>query len=177
MAMTSHSLQFLQAKLLKKTALTFGQITDISAQNLEIFQLRRLTYQKILSFISIRVINPAKMKKKVYYTDVFIILQIMPLAQQPKNINDYQLKDDEVKILRPRYDVISGDFLGNEYCVAVVTVRNDPQEQFFDYGYTKDNAKVLLSTHKLKIPSSFKSTIFGQHRMQYEGGAFDDKDF
>ena len=25
----------------------------------------------------------------------------------------------------------------------------------------------------MKIPSSFKTTIFGQHRMQYEGGAFD----
>ena len=40
--------------------------------------------------------------KKVYYTDVFIIGQIMPLAQQPKDIDDYEPKDDEVKILRPR---------------------------------------------------------------------------
>ena len=26
-----------------------------------------------------------------------------------------------------------------------------------------------------KIPNSFKTTIFGQHRMQYEGGAFDEQ--
>ena len=98
----------------------------------------------------------------------------MPLAQQPKDIDAYEPKDDEVKILRPRYDPASGQvFLGIEYCVGLITVRNDPQEQFFGYGYKKDNAKVLFSTQKLKIPNSFKITIFGQHRMQYEGGAFD----
>ena len=111
--------------------------------------------------------------KKVYYTDIFIIAQIMPLAHQPKDIESYELKDDEVKILRPRYDPISREFLGIEHCIALITVKNDPQEQFFDYSYNKENAKVLYSTRKLKIPNSFKTTIFGQHRMQYEGGAFD----
>ena len=43
---------------------------------------------------------------------------------------------------------------------------------FFDYGYNKDNSKLLYSTKKLKIPSSFKLTVFGVHKMQYEGGAF-----
>ena len=45
--------------------------------------------------------------KKVYYNDLYIIAQIMPLAQQPKDIESYQLKDDEVKILRARCDPIS----------------------------------------------------------------------
>lgn len=57
----------------------------------------------------------------------------------------------------------------------MVTVRNEPHEQFFDYVYNKENSKVLYSTKKLKIPNSFKTTIFGQHRMQYEGGAFDEQ--
>ena len=70
---------------------------------------------------------------------------------------------------------ISGEFLGIEYCVAAVTVRNDQDERFFDYDYNKDNSKLLYSTKKLKIPNSFKSTIFGQHKMQYKGGAFDDQ--
>ena len=115
--------------------------------------------------------------KKVYYTDVFIIAQIMPLAHQPADIESYVLKENEVKILRSRYNPVSGNFFGIEYCVGMITVRNDPQEQFFDYGYNKDNAKVLYCTQKLKIPNSFKTTIFGQHRMQYEGGAFDGQDF
>ena len=36
--------------------------------------------------------------KKVYYTDVFILAQIMPLAHQPKDIESYEPKDNEVKI-------------------------------------------------------------------------------
>ena len=58
---------------------------------------------------------------------------------------------------------------------SLVTVREDPEEQFLDYGYNKDNAKVLFSTKKVKIPSSFKSTVFGQHKMQYEGGVFSEQ--
>ena len=79
--------------------------------------------------------------------------------------------------MRPRYNPESGDFLGIEYCVGNITVRNDPQEQFFDYGYNKDNAKILYCTQKLKIPNSFETTFFGQHRMQYEGDAFNEQDF
>ena len=109
-----------------------------------------------------------KDSKKVYYNDVYIIAQIMPLAMQPKDIGSYQLKDDEVKILRARYDPISGEFLGIEYCIGLITVKNDADEQFFDYGYNKENSKLLYSTKKLKIPSSFKATVFGVHKMQYQ---------
>ena len=101
----------------------------------------------------------------------------MPLAMQPKDIGSYQLKDDEVKILRARYDPISGEFLGIEYCIGLITVKNDADEQFFDYGYNKDNSKLLYSTKKLKIPSSFKATVFGVHKMQYVGGAFSEENF
>ena len=74
----------------------------------------------------------------------------MPLAHQPKDVESYELKQDEVKILRPRCDPVSGEFLGNEYCVALITVRNNPEEHFFDYGYVKENPKVLFSTKKKK---------------------------
>ena len=114
---------------------------------------------------------------KIYYNNVFILAQIMPLAHQPQDIESYQLNDNKVKILQSRYDPISCEFLGIEYCVALVTVRNDPEELFFDYSYHKENSKVLYSTRKLKVPKvSFKTTIFGQHRMQYEG-AFDEQKF
>ena len=67
----------------------------------------------------------------------------MLLAQQPKDIESYELNDNKVKILQARYDPISNKFLGIEYCIALVTVRNDPEEQFFDYGYHKENSKVI----------------------------------
>ena len=92
----------------------------------------------------------------------------MPLAQQPKDIESNVPRENEVNILRPRYNIITDEFLGIEYCIALITVRNDVDEQLFDYGYNKDNSKLMFSTKKLKIPSSYKSTIFGQHRMRYE---------
>ena len=59
----------------------------------------------------------------------------------------------------------------------MVTVRKNQEEQFFDYSYKKANSKVLYSTRKVKVPSSFKTTIFGQHKIQYERGAFDEQKF
>ena len=92
-----------------------------------------------------------KDNKKVYY-NIFITAQIIPLAHQPKDIENYELKDDEVKILRSRYDPVSGEFLGIEYCIGVITVRNDPEEQFFDYGYIqKIIQKYYIQRKKLKF--------------------------
>ena len=115
--------------------------------------------------------------RKLYHNDLYIIAQIIPLSIQPKNIESYELKDDEVKILRIRYDPISSKFLGIEYCVGLITVKNDPEEHFFNYGCNKYNSKMLYSTKKLKIPSCFKGTIFGVHKMQYDGGAFSEESF
>ena len=95
-----------------------------------------------------------KDNKKVYYNDIFIIAQIMPLAHQLKDIESYVLNDDEVKNLRSRYDPVSGEFLGIEYGIAVITVRNDPEEQFFDCRYSKDNSKTLYSTSKVKFQAA-----------------------
>ena len=67
-----------------------------------------------------------KDNKKVYYNDDFIIAQIMLLAHQPKDIESYEIKNDEVKILRPKYDPTNNEFLGIEYCVALITVKSDP---------------------------------------------------
>ena len=118
-----------------------------------------------------------KDNKKIYYTDVFIIGQIVPLQNQPEKLGDYTPKKNEVKLLRAKYDTTTGQFLGLENCLAYLTVRGDFQEQFFDYGYSKDNSKILYSTHKMKVPNSFSSTIFNRHRIQYESGAFVETDF
>ena len=101
----------------------------------------------------------------------------MPLGHQPKDIESYDCKDDEVKILRTKYNPATGKFLGIEYCVALITVKNDPEEQFFDNGYIKANSKMLYSTRKSKIPSSFKATAIGSHKYQCEGGVFLEQDF
>ena len=113
--------------------------------------------------------------RKCYYNDIHIVAQIMPLAHQPKDIESYDCEEDKVKIIRTKYDPTTGKFLGIENCAASITVKN--ALQFFDYGYVKSNSKLLYSTRKNKIPSSFKATSFGIHKNQYEGGAFIEQDF
>ena len=51
--------------------------------------------------------------------------QIIPLLNQPKNTHEYVPKENEVKLLRSKYNTSTGDYLGLEYCVAYLIVRND----------------------------------------------------
>ena len=78
--------------------------------------------------------------------------------------------------MRPLYDGDSGKFLGLEYCIALITVKDDPDEQFFDYGYLKSESKNLYCTVKNKIPSSFKATCFGFLKNQFEGEVLIEQD-
>ena len=100
----------------------------------------------------------------------------MPLAQQPKDVDSYDCREDEVKILRTLYNRDSGKFLGLEYCVGLITVRDGPDEQFCDYGYVKEKSKSLYCTVKNKILSSFKSTCFGFLKNQFEGKLLTEQD-
>lgn len=45
-----------------------------------------------------------KDSKKCYYNDLYIIAQIMPLAEHQKNVESYDCEEDDVKILRALYD-------------------------------------------------------------------------
>ena len=86
----------------------------------------------------------------------------MPLLNAPEDLKHYQLKSDEVKLIKPKYDPVNGQFLGLINSLGYLTVRGDEQEHFFDYGFNKENSKILYSTHKVKIPNSFSTTIFNR---------------
>ena len=101
----------------------------------------------------------------------------MALWNVPEDLKNYEVKSNELKIIKPKYDPVSGQFLGLTESLGYITVRRDEQEHFFDYGYNKENSKILHSTHKMKILDSFSSTIFNRHRIRYEPGAFSETDF
>ena len=114
-----------------------------------------------------------KDSKKCYYNDLYIIAQIMALAEQPKDIESYECNDNEVKFLRSLYDKKNGKFLGIEQCIGQITVRDDSDEQFFDYGYDGESETTRLYCQtKHKIPNSFKSTCFGFVKNQFDCGVF-----
>ena len=100
----------------------------------------------------------------------------MPLAQQPKDVDSYVCREDEVKILRTLYDRDSRKFLGLKCCVGLITVKDDPDEQFFDYGFVNNDSKNLYCTVKIKILSSFKATCFRFLKNPFEGGVLMEQD-
>ena len=56
--------------------------------------------------------------------------------------------------------------------LAYIMVREDSQEHFLDYSYSKQNSKILHCYYKKRIPSSFPGTFFNRHRIRFESGAF-----
>ena len=64
-----------------------------------------------------------------------------------------------------------GDFLGLCETLGYLMVRGDSNECFFEYGYSKENSKILYSYHRKRMPNSFSGTFFNRHRIQYKSGA------
>ena len=113
-----------------------------------------------------------KDNKKIYYVDVYIVVEIVPLLNQPENLDEYTILENEVKICRAKYDTVTGQFLGLENCLGYLTVCGDEHEYFFDYSFSKEKSKVLYSMHKMKIPNCFSITIFNRPRIQWVWGLF-----
>ena len=53
-----------------------------------------------------------KDNRKLFYADYYLISQINKCANSPKDIENYVCSKREVKLCRPRYDVLTGNFLG-----------------------------------------------------------------
>ena len=88
--------------------------------------------------------------------------QILEVANPPEDISTYILKENEVKMIRPKYDAETGEFLGLYKNFGFIVVRGSPDEVFFNYGYNKDKSKVLYSPYRRRIPNSFSRTIFNR---------------
>ena len=89
----------------------------------------------------------------------------------PEDLQNYKCEDRGIKMYRPKYDTVTGTFQGLCETLGYIMVRGDSQEHFLDYGYSKQNPKILHSHYKKRIPSSFSGTFFNRHRIQYESGA------
>ena len=61
-------------------------------------------------------------------------------------------------------------FLGLYQTIRFMVVRGSPDEVFFNYGYDKDQSKVLYSQYRRRIPNSFSRTILSHHSAMIETG-------
>ena len=67
-------------------------------------------------------INPSylivKKNKEIYYCDFFILWQIVESSNPPQDISSYTLKENKVKIVRPKYNPKQVNFRG---CTKLLT--------------------------------------------------------
>ena len=111
-----------------------------------------------------------KGNRKLFYADYYLIGQINENANSPEDIKSHVCQDKEVKTYRPRYDPVTSNFFGLYETLGYIVVRGCQEEHFLDYGYCKQNSKILCSYHKKRIPSSFSGTFFNRHELQFKSG-------
>ena len=81
---------------------------------------------------------------------------MLEVPNPPEDISTNILKENEVKMIRPKYNAETGEFLG------LYKNFGSPDQVFFNYGYNKDKSKVLYSPYRRRIPNSFSRTIFNR---------------
>ena len=74
-------------------------------------------------------------------------------------------------MFHPHYDNMTGHFQGFYESMGYIMVHGDADEHFLDYGYSKQNSKILHSHHKKCMPNSFQEPFFKSQRIQHESGA------
>ena len=97
--------------------------------------------------------------------------QVNQCLNHPDNLKEYQLKENEAITNRSRYDTLTGQLLRLYEKLVYLMVRDDSDKCFLDYGYLKQNSKILHSYHRKRMLNSFSGTFFNRHRIQYESGA------
>ena len=92
------------------------------------------------------------------YLEYVIIGQILLMANLPPGIDldkdDY--KDNEVFI----FNAENGLYRGLTKKLGYVTLRGDLNENFYSYGFDKQNSEVLFGTVRQPLPNIFQCTAF-----------------
>ena len=98
--------------------------------------------------------------------------QVNECLNPSEDLKNYEFGPRELKMFCPRYNTISGKFKGLYETLGYIIARGDMDEHFLDYGFSKENSKILHSLDKKRMPSSFSATFFNRHCIQYKSGAF-----
>ena len=114
-----------------------------------------------------------KKNKKIYCCDFFIVEQIVEALNPPEYMSTYVLKENEVRMVRPKYNPETGEFLGLYETVGFMVVRGSLEEVFSNYRYDKERSKVLYAHYRRRIPNSFSGTSFNRQCIMIESGQAD----
>ena len=80
----------------------------------------------------------------------------------PEDFENYECKQDEVKLFVPNYNVETGDFMGQNW-LAYIMVKDDEHETFLSYSFEEEKSNILYSKFKQPLPNIFQGTSFKKH--------------
>ena len=86
------------------------------------FSVEKTNMPKMTAFYINQAYLSYKDNKEIYYCGVFILSQVRPMLKPPEDLKNYVPKENKAKIVRPKYDVVSGQFLGLVETVGYLTV-------------------------------------------------------
>ena len=98
--------------------------------------------------------------------DYAILGQII-LASNCSDLDNYNLKDNEVIIYVPWYNTETGHLREIKRWLGFLMVRGDPDEVFCPYGYDEERSKILYSSFKHPLPNIFQGTAFKKHVLSW----------
>ena len=102
------------------------------------FSIEKSNMPEMTIFYLNQAYQSSKGNKKSDYSDLFILGQVTPCLNPPENLNSYDVKKNEAKTFRPKYDTVSGQFLGLVETLGYLTAHGDSIKCFLDYGYSKE---------------------------------------
>ena len=68
--------------------------------------------ENTLTYLNQAYVTVTKKKRKTFYCDYFILRQIVKASNPPHDVVPYTLKECALKMVRPKYNIITGEFLG-----------------------------------------------------------------
>ena len=81
----------------------------------------------------------------------------------PPNIGSYEFQQNEVLLLIPLYNIENGYFKGLKKWLGYITIRGDPGEQFYSYGFDEEKSRILCASMKQPLPNIFQGTACKKH--------------
>ena len=97
----------------RKIALIYGKKGFFSSQICD-FSLEKANLPENTTFYL-----SYKGNNKIYYEDIFIVGQIVPLLKQPEKLDEYEPKENEVKIICAIYDTVVIRFSALKIALAI----------------------------------------------------------
>ena len=66
----------------------------------------------------------------------------------------YSLKEGEVKMIRPKYNIETSGILDVYQTIGYIVVRGSPKEVFFNYGFDKEKSYIQTTGEESLMPSA-----------------------